>query len=168
MTFGVDADSLLTVRAKETTTGIQQKVTVKPSYGLDDATVEKMLIEALDHGEEDLNGRRLAESRVEGGRILSATRRALRVDHDLLDSLECARIELACLQLEEAAGGDKPSRIQAAMDALDDATKAFAARRMNRAMALAIGGQRVEEIERTVEHAKGIESAHGPHSEAVG
>ena len=168
VTFGVDADGLLTVRAKETTTGVEQKVTVKPSYGLDDATVERMLIEALDHGEEDLKGRRLAEGRVEGGRILSATRRALRVDPDLLDSQEVAKIELACLQLEEATLGDEPSRIQVAMDALDDATKAFAARRMNRAMALAIGGQRVEEIERTVEHAKGIESAHGPQPEPVG
>ncbi len=167
LTFAVDADGLLTVRASETTTGIEQKVTVKPSYGLDDATVEKMLMDALDHGEEDLKGRRLAESRVEAGRLLSATRRALRADPDLLDTIESATIELACLRLEEAARRDKPARIQTDMDALDHATKAFAARRMNRAMAMAIGGQRVDAIERTVEHAKGIESAHGPFSEPV-
>ena len=168
VTFALDADGLLTVSAKETTTGIEQKVTVKPSYGLDDATVERMLLEALDHGEEDLNGRRLAESRVEAGRILSATQRALSADPDLLDAAEASKIEVACDRLEDAARGEKPARIAAAIEALDDATKAFAARRMNRAMALAIGGQRVDEIERTVRHAKGIESAHGAHSEPVG
>src|SRR6516165_4458133 len=74
VTFHVDADGLLSVHAKEVTTGFEQSVTVKPSYGLDDAAVEKMLVEALDHGEEDLLNRRLAEGRVEARRILAATR----------------------------------------------------------------------------------------------
>jgi molecular chaperone HscA len=168
VTFAVDADGLLTVRAREATTGIEQRVSVKPTYGLDDATVERMLMDALDHGEEDLQGRRLAEARVEAGRLLAATRRALGADSDLLDGMEVALIDAACLELDAAARADSPARIQAAMGMLDDATKAFAARRMNRARALALGGQRVEVIERTVEHAKGIESAHGPQPEPVG
>jgi molecular chaperone HscA len=166
--FQVDANGILAVHAKETTTGIEQTVHVQPSYGLDDATVERMLADALDHGEDDLNSRRLAENRVEAGRILLATRKALAADADLVDAEETAKIDAACAQLEEAARGEQPSRIQSCIDALDEVTKAFAARRMNRAMARAIGGQRVETIERTVEHAKGVEYAHGPQPQQVG
>jgi molecular chaperone HscA len=168
VTFRVDADGILTVAAKEATTGIEQKVTVVPSYGLDDEAVERMLLEALDHGEQDLNNRRLAEGRVEAGRILSATRKALEADCDLLEPSEVATIERLCGELEAAAKGADPSRIQAGIGALDDATKAFAGRRMNRAMAAAIAGKRVDAVERTVEHAKGIESAHGAHPQPVG
>ncbi len=166
--FQVDADGLLGVHAKESTTGIEQKVTVRPTYGLDDATVERMLTEALDHGEEDLNRRRLAENRVEAARILLATQKAIDSDADLLDVAERERIERAYAKLEQASRGEQPSLIQASIDALDEATKAFAARRMNRAMARAIGGQRVDAIARTVEHAKGVEYAHGPHPQELG
>jgi molecular chaperone HscA len=160
VTFQVDADGLLGVRAKEVTTGIEQTVSVKPSYGLDDATVEQMLLEALDHGEEDLTTRRLAENRVEASRILAATRKGLATDADLLDAGEHARIEGACAKLDEAAQGDDPSRIHARIVALDDATKAFAGRRMNRAIARAIEGKKLDTVEKSVEHAKGVEEAH--------
>jgi molecular chaperone HscA len=166
--FEVDANGLLSVHAKETTTGIEQKVTVQPSYGLDDATVERMLAEALDHGESDLDRRRVAENRVEAERILLATRKALEADLDLVDAEEHEGILRACADLEEAARGEKAARIQASIDALDHVTRSFAARRMNRAMARAIGGKPVEAIERTVEHAKGIEHAHGPGAQQVG
>jgi molecular chaperone HscA len=166
--FQVDANGLLSVHAKETTTGIEQKVTVQPTYGLDDATVERMLADALDHGEDDLTRRRIVENRVDASRILHATRKALEADPDLVDEQERGRIERACAELEEAALGEQATRIHAGIDALDDATKAFAARRMNRAMARAIAGKRVEAIEKTVEHAKGIEHAHGPGAQQVG
>src|ERR1700677_1616194 len=91
VTFEVDADGLLGVHARELTTGIEQTVSVKPSYGLDDATVEQMLLDALDHGEEDLERRRLAENRVEAGRILLAARKGLDTDADLLEPGEKAR-----------------------------------------------------------------------------
>jgi molecular chaperone HscA len=163
ITFNVDADGLLSVHAKELTTGIEQTVSVKPSYGLDDATVERMLIDALDHGEEDLRLRRLAENRVEARRILAATRKSIGADADLLEPGERERIERACDALDEASRGDDPGRVHASIDALDDATKAFAGRRMNRAIARAIEGKRVEAVERTVEHAKGIDEAHAAH-----
>ena len=76
VTFDVDADGLLHVSAKETRTGIEQKVEVKPSYGLDDEQVEQMLMDALDYGEQDLAARRLAEQRVEAQRILAALAQA--------------------------------------------------------------------------------------------
>jgi molecular chaperone HscA len=152
----------LAVHARETTTGLEQHVTVKPTYGLDDATVERMLMDALDHGHEDLARRKLAESRVEGHRILSATRRALDTDADLLSAEENATVALACAALERTIGGEQASAIALEIDALDRATQTFAARRMNRAMARAIGGRRVDSVEKAVEHAKGIEYAHGP------
>jgi molecular chaperone HscA len=160
VTFHVDADGLLAVHAKEQTTNIEQTVSVKPSYGLDDATVEQMLLDALDHGEEDLKKRRLAENRVEAHRILAATRKALEVDADLLEPGEKQHIEHACAALEEATRGDDASRVHARIEGLDDATKAFAGRRMNRAIARAIEGRRVDVVEKTVEHAKGVEEAH--------
>jgi molecular chaperone HscA len=160
VTFHVDADGLLSVHAKEQRTGLEQSVSVKPSYGLDDAAVERMLIDALDHGEEDLEQRRLAENRVDARRILTATRAALEADADLLQPGERARIEQACAALEEAALGGSASRIHARFEGVDDATKAFAGRRMNRAIARAIEGQRVEAVEKSVEHAKGVEEAH--------
>jgi molecular chaperone HscA len=160
VTFNVDADGLLGVHAKELTTGVEQTVTVKPSYGLDDAAVERMLLEALDHGEEDLTRRRLAENRVEAHRIVAATKKGLEADADLLEPGERADIEQACVRVDEAARGDDPSPIRASIDALDEATRAFAGRRMNRAIARAIEGKRVELIEKSVEHAKGVEEAH--------
>jgi molecular chaperone HscA len=160
VTFHVDADGLLSVHAKELTTGIEQAVSVKPSYGLDDATVERMLLDALDHGEEDLTMRRLAESRVEAHRILLATKKGLVADADLLVSGERDRIENACAALEDATDGEDPSRVRARIEALDEATKPFAERRMNRAIARAIEGRRVDVVEDRVKHAKGIDEAH--------
>jgi molecular chaperone HscA len=160
VTFHVDADGLLSVHAKELTTSIEQTVSVKPTYGLDDAAVERMLIEALDHGEEDLEQRRLAENRVDARRILTATRAALGTDADLLQPGEQTRIEQACAALEEAARGESASLIHARFEAVDEATKSFAGRRMNRAIARAIEGRRVDVVEKSVEHAKGVEEAH--------
>ena len=160
VTFRVDADGLLAVHAKETTTGIEQNVEVKPTYGLDDETVERMLTEALDYGEEDLTKRRVAEGRVESQRILLATRKSLESDADLLEAGEKDAIEKAMRALEEACRGEDPRKIQNGIDELDRATKDFAGRRMNRAIARAIGGRKVDEVNREVEHAKGIEHAH--------
>src|SRR5262245_57608935 len=95
VTFRVDAAGLLSVTAKELTTGVEQKVEVKPSYGLTDEEVENMLLAALEHGEEDLEARRLIEERVEADRILLATRKALGVDADLLEPGERAHIDAA-------------------------------------------------------------------------
>ena len=161
VTFRVDADGLLSVNAKEERTGIEQTVDVKPSYGLDDETVENMLFDAIDHGEEDLLARRLAEARVDAHRIGSSTRKSVAQDAALLIGDEQARIEAALAALDAAAKGDDPRLVQIRIDDLDASTKDFAGRRMNRAIAEAIAGQSLENVERTVENAKGIELAHG-------
>jgi molecular chaperone HscA len=160
VTFRVDADGLLSVHAREERTGQEQTVTVKPSYGLDDETVEQMLLDAIDHGEEDLAARKLAEVRVEASRVASSTRKSLAADPDLLEPGERERIEAALDALANAVKGDDARRIELAIEDLDAATKDFAGRRMNRAIAAAIAGQALEAVEKSVEHAKGIEAAH--------
>jgi molecular chaperone HscA len=158
VTFEVDQDGLLHVSARELTTGIEQKVEVKPSYGLTDEQVEDMLIAALDHGEEDLEARRLAEERVEAERILLATRKALAADGALLEEGEREKIEAAIAALERACGGKSPALVHGAVESLDDATHAWAGRRMDRAIARAIEGRRVGDIEADVSGAKGVDA----------
>jgi molecular chaperone HscA len=161
LSFHVDENSLLEVHARELSTGIEQHVEVKPSYGLTDEQVEDMLIDALDHGEEDFEQRRLAEARVESSRVLAATEKALAADADLLESGEREGIAQCIEQLRQAlspAGAPTASRINALTQALDDATHAFAGRRMDRAFNKALSGQDVGALAHRVEHARGVEA----------
>ncbi len=150
VTLRVNADGLLDVEAKELTTGIEQTVSVKPTYGLDDEAVEKMLMDAIDFGEDDLLRRRLAEARVEGQRILRGTEKALAADAALLEEGERAGIDIAMANLRAAIEGTEPSRVTAAIESLDKATNPFAGRRMNRAIAQAVEGRKLDEIEKGV------------------
>jgi len=157
--LSVDENNLLKVSARETTTGISQEIAVQPSYGLTDDDVERMLIEALDFGEEDLERRRLVETRVEGERLVLATNKGLSVDADLLSTAERAAVDDALGRLKssiESAASASP--IQAAIDRLDHATHEWAGRRMNRAVAQAIAGKSLNDIEKTVEHAAGVDA----------
>ena len=157
--LSVDENSLLKVSARETTTGIAQEIAVQPSYGLTDDDVERMLIEALDFGEEDLERRRLVETRVEGERLLLATNKGLATDADLLNAAERAAVDGALTALRGAIESAKSaSPVQAAIDALDHATHDWAGRRMNRAVAHAIAGKSVNDIAQTVEHAAGVDA----------
>ncbi|WP_437588152.1 Fe-S protein assembly chaperone HscA [Sorangium sp. So ce1000] len=164
VTFRVDADGLLGVTARELTTGVEQKVEVKPSYGLTDEEVENMLLAALDHGEEDLLKRRLVEARVEGERVAMATRKALSADADLLEPGEREAIEGALRGLDAAIRGDKPALILARTEALDEATHGWAGRRMDRAVARAIAGKQVEDVEAKVAAAKGVDAHLSEHA----
>jgi molecular chaperone HscA len=147
--FRVDADGILSVRAVETTTGIEQRVEVKPSAGLDDATVERMLLDAYDQGEADLALRKVAEARSECERLVRAAERALAVDRALLAGDEAHVIEVAMNELAAAARGNDADRMRAAMDHVDAVTKPFAVRRMNKAIAEALAGRTVDEVDAT-------------------
>jgi len=163
--FKVDQDGLLRVSARELTTGVEQQVTVKPSYGLSDEEVENMLIDALDHGEQDFEARRLVDARVEAERVLLATHKALATDRDLLDAGELATVERAMSELTNAVANAKnPSSVQNALDALDQATHAWAGRRMDRAVQSAIAGKDVLSVAASVEHAQGVEAHLSAHS----
>jgi molecular chaperone HscA len=158
--FAVDADGLLSVSAKERTTGIEQKVDVKPSYGLEEADIERMLLEAYEVGEEDVLERTLAERRVEASRVEMATQKALSEDADLLAATERTAIDEALEALAGARQGRDPRVLQARIDALETATHAFAGRRMDRAMQRALGGRGVDAVAEQTHHARGIEHAH--------
>ena len=167
VTFRVDADGLLGVTAREETTGIETKVEVKPSYGLTDEQVEQMLLSALDHGEEDLSKRRLIEARVEAEQVLVATRKALAADADLLEAGERASIDQAMAELEAAILGERLAAITMRTEALDDATHAWAGRRMDRAVARAIAGKRLDEVEQDVAKAEGVDAHVEAHARMV-
>jgi molecular chaperone HscA len=166
VSFNVDQNSLLSVKAVELTTGITQGVEVKPSYGLSDDEVEQMLIDALDHGESDFELRRLRDAQVEATRILLATDKALDTDADLLDDQERARVEQALNSARSAASSaSKASLVESAISALDDATHEWAGRRMNRAIQAAIAGKNLGAVEQSVAHAAGIEAHLAKHGE---
>jgi molecular chaperone HscA len=158
MRFSVDADGILHVTAKELTTGIEQTVDVKPSYGLSDEEVERMLLDAYDHAEGDVAARALREQRVEAQRILSATRAALVQDARLLAPGEGEAIEAAVKALVAACEGSDARAIQTRVEELDHAAREFAGRRMDESIRRALAGQRVTDVERATAHAKGIEA----------
>jgi molecular chaperone HscA len=165
--FHVDENSLLEVRATEVTTGVKQTVEVKPSYGLSEDEIEEMLIDAIDHGDEDLEARRLADARVEAQRILLATDKALADDRDLLSSEELAAVERALTALREAVETvKKPGALQLEIDALDRVTHEWAGRRMDRAIQVALGGKAVGEVAARVEGAAGVDAHVDAHEQA--
>ncbi len=147
ITFLVDADGLLKVTAKELTTGAESSIEVKPSYGLSDEEVERMLLESFDHAETDLALRNLAIERVEAQRILAATRAAFVSDAALLADDVRAAGTAAMTALETAAAGDDHLAIRSAIEALDHATKPFAQLRMNRAVDAQFRGKTLDEVE---------------------
>jgi molecular chaperone HscA len=147
VTFRVDADGILSVRAVETTTGVEQVVEVKPSSGLDDATVEKMLLEAYDQGEGDLLRRRIAEARSECERLGRAAERAMKADAQLLEGDERETFTKALAALQAAAAGSDADAMRLAMEHVDAVTKPFAVRRMNHAIAEALAGRTVDEVD---------------------
>jgi molecular chaperone HscA len=158
VTFSVDADGLLHVQARELTSGKDAHVEVRPTHGLTDAEIERMLIDAYEHGETDVAVRALAEQRVEAERIVRATVAALAEDGDLLSGEEeRMRIERAIEAVKEAARGVDHRAIARRIEELDEAAREFAGRRMDRAIARALGGRRAEEVERETAHARGIE-----------
>jgi molecular chaperone HscA len=155
ITFLIDADGLLKVMAKELSTGKTADVVVKPSYGLSDEEVERMLIESFDHAEDDLARRNLAVERVEANRILQATRGAFVSDAALFDDPQVGQDvktagEAAMVTLEAAIAGEDHLAIRHAIESLDLATKPFAQARMNRAIAAGFEGVSVDDAAKKV------------------
>jgi len=146
VSFQVDADGLLSVTAREQTSGVEAAVTVKPSYGLADEQIARMLQEGFTTAEGDMRDRALREARVETERMVLATRAALAADGDLLADRERAGIEALMRAAEQQALGEDAAAIDAAVKALADGTEAFAAERMNRGIRQALAGRRVEEV----------------------
>jgi molecular chaperone HscA len=146
VTFQVDADGLLSVSAREQTTGVEATVTVKPSYGLSDTDIARMLEESHTHASEDMTARALAEARVEAESILAATENALAVDPDLLATGERAAIDSAVDRVRMVVTGNDHRAISAAIEALNRASEDFATRRMDRSVAQALTGRSIDAL----------------------
>ena len=147
VTFAVDADGLLTVSAMEKTTGIRAEIAVKPSYGLSESEMADMLRDSLVHARDDMEQRLLIEARVEAERVLLALNAALTADGALLAAAERAAVDSAIAKLRQAIKGEERDLINAAVEGLDHATHAFAQRRMDRAVTLALKGHSLDEVE---------------------
>jgi molecular chaperone HscA len=156
--FDVDADGILKVSAREQTTGIEQQIEVKPSYGLSDADIERMLLDAYDHAESDVGARALREQKTEADRVLGAVRGALESDASLVLPEEQPRIEAAMSALVAAMSGEDHRLIASRIEDLDHVSKPFAGRRMDRSIAHALAGRSVGDLERETASATGIES----------
>ena len=146
VSFTVDADGMLSVAAREEGSGVEASISVKPSYGLADEDIARMLSESFSTAEIDMQERALRESRVEAERMTLATRAALAADGDLLSTQDIAAIEVMLDKLETARQGIDHHAIDAAVEALAHSTEAFAAERMNRGIRKALSGRRVTEV----------------------
>jgi len=146
VTFTVDADGLLQVSAQEMISGVQAHIDVKPSYGLNDQDIARMLQAGFATAQEDMAARALAEARLDADRICLATRSALQADGHWLDTNYRASIEKAIDELIIAQAAHDPSIIEAATKALSNATESFAAQRMNRGIQQALAGKNIESI----------------------
>lgn len=149
--FQVDADGLLSVTAREQTSGVEARVSVKPSYGLSDTDITRMLQESNQHAQDDAQARAFREALVDAEALLAATQNALRTDADLLETEERALVDRAVHGLQQAMQQDPQAsealaRLRVAVQNINQATTEFAARRMNRSIRSALAGQSVDAL----------------------
>ena len=144
VTFTIDADGLLSVAAREQMSGVEARIDVKPSYGLSDDTIARMLQESFSTAGQDIQARALVEARVDADRMVLATRGALNADGDLLSDDERAQVETLIAALQASRAAEDPATIEAATQALAHGTEAFAAERMNRGIQRALAGRNVQ------------------------
>lgn len=144
VTFQVDADGLLSVSAREQSSGVEASVQVKPSYGLGDEDITRMLKDAFTHAKDDMYARALNEQIVDAQGLIAATRAALTEDGALLDAAETAAIEAGIAALEKLMAGTDHQAIKRGVEALNAATTEFAQRRMNQNVRRAMAGQKLE------------------------
>ena len=151
VTFQVDADGLLSVSAREVSTGVEASVTVKPSYGLGDGVIAQMLTDAFGHAEADARLRSLHEQAVDAERLLLATQTAINQDGALLSVADQALIgeRMSELSVLREALNDADA-LRAGIAALSAATEGFAAARMDQAVRQALAGRRVEDLDTNV------------------
>ena len=146
VTYQVDADGLLSVSAAEQTSGVEARIEVKPSYGLNDGDIARMIEDSYTHAKDDLAARRLQEQKAESARLLEATESALAEDAALLDPDEQAVIVEGMQALRFALEGSDWQAIKQAADALNEVSTEFAGRRMDYSIKAALTGQKVDAI----------------------
>ncbi|MDG9977359.1 Fe-S protein assembly chaperone HscA [Ectopseudomonas oleovorans] len=148
VTFQVDADGLLSVAARELSSGIESSVQVKPSYGLTDGEIARMLQDSFQNAGDDKAARVLREQQVDAQRLIEAVEGALEVDGErLLDAEERAVIELQVQELRELLAGNDGLAIERQTKRLSQVTDAFAARRLDSTVKAVLAGRNLNEIE---------------------
>ena len=145
VTFQVDADGLLSVSAREMTSGVEASIVMKPSYGLTDEEIVRMLQEGNSSAEADMQARKLREEQVEAKRLLESTASALTQDGDLLSPEEQSEIDRLARAVGSAINGTDADVIHKAVEALSKGTEAFAERRMDRSIRAALAGRSVND-----------------------
>ncbi|HEY0202482.1 MAG TPA: Fe-S protein assembly chaperone HscA [Burkholderiaceae bacterium] len=147
VSFQIDADGLLSVTAREQTTGVEAHVEVKPSYGLADTQVAAMLQDAIGASHEDMHLRTLREAQVDARRLLDATESALAQDAGLLPPQELAAIRQAMFHVADLLETEAPlAKLRSATSALSNATENFAAQRMNVSIQQALAGRAIDSL----------------------
>ncbi len=146
ITYQVDADGLLSVSARELRSNVEASITVKPSYGLEDQDITRMLLDSHSTADADMQLRALREQQVEGQRILLATRSALASDAGLLSETEHAAILDLLHALDVCVQGNDRHAIESAIDALAKGTEDFAARRMDQSVRAALTGKTLDQL----------------------
>lgn len=147
VTFTVDADGLLSVSAREQSTGIEAHIEVKPSYGLNEDEITNMLKASFTSAEQDKKARMLAEARVNAGAIISSVTVALSLDSKLISDAEKEAIEAEIQRLQLLTNTEDANAINKAVDTLNQATEAFAAARMNASVSRALAGKNLDSIQ---------------------
>ena len=147
MSFKVDADGLLSVSAREATTGIETQVDVKPSYGLTDEEVEQMLRDSITFANDDIKARLLAEQRVEAERVILTIQSALDVDGDkFLNDDERSELVKGINKLKELTDSDNAESIKQAANDLNQLSEVFASRRMDASIRSVMAGHNINEF----------------------
>ena len=146
VTFQVDADGLLSVSAREQTTGVQAQIEVKPSYGLDDETITQMLRDSMNNAKDDAAARARAEAKVEAESLIGAIQAALDLDADLLSEEELNKINQLMTKLASNLETESAENIRTAVHELSHETDDFAARRMDRNIQRVLGGVNVADL----------------------
>ena len=146
VTFTVDADGLLSVDAKEQVSGVEARIDVKPSYGLSDDEIARMLQDSFSTAHLDMASRALAEARLDADRMVLAVKTAIDADADLLKPNERAQIDSLTVGLIDTRENGDAGTIEAATQALAKGTEAFAAERMNRGIRNALAGKNIESV----------------------
>jgi Fe-S protein assembly chaperone HscA len=150
--FQIDANGILSVGARELRTSIEQTIEVKPSYGLTEQEVERMLIESFEHAEADFEARLLIEARNEAETVILATEKSLRrpdfeqVAAEALEPGERPAIESALAEAKRVIAGDDRAEIQRQTEALNQATRHLAEVVMNRSVQEALAGKNVKDV----------------------
>ena len=147
VTFQVDADGLLNVSAREMGSGVEAAMTVKPSYGLSDAEITRMLQDSTQHAQEDMQARALREQQTEANQLLEAVRHALEQDGELLNLVERTQIENQMEALQNILQLTDHLAIRRATAAFNDSTVNFAQKRMDKSVSRALSGKNISDLE---------------------